>query len=90
MKNAQSVPELDTSASRPTGKKPEKIVTPTPVMIVTTCGVWYFGCNLLRKLGSRPSRAMAKNNRVWPKSIIRMTDGRARNAASPIRPATLL
>ena len=32
------------SASAPTGKKAANSATKTPVMIVTTCGVWNFGC----------------------------------------------
>ena len=73
------------SASTPTGKKAANSDTNTPVITVITCGVWYFGWTLDSTAGSRPSRLITKKMRVWPNIIIRMTEGRARPAARPIR-----
>ena len=39
MKNANSVPEFEMSASMPTGNTAANSDTATPVTIVTTCGV---------------------------------------------------
>src|SRR3546814_3457325 len=49
---ANSVPELETSASRPTGKNAAKSATNTPVRTVMTCGVWKFGCTFAKNSGS--------------------------------------
>ena len=40
MMNANSVPELEMSARMPTGTIAPNRATNTPVIIVTTCGVW--------------------------------------------------
>src|SRR3546814_17372504 len=61
---ANSVPELETSASRPTGKNAAKSATNTPVRTVMTCGVWNFGCTFEKNSGSRPSRLITKKMRV--------------------------
>ncbi len=82
-KNAHKVPPLDTDASCPTGKKAAEIATPRPVMIVTTCGVPYFGCTLDRAPGNKPSRLITKNTRVCANIIMSTTDGSANPAASP-------
>ena len=85
MKKANRVPELAMSASWPTGRKAAKKATATPVIMVTMCGVFHLGWILAKKPGSRPSRAITKKMRVWPNSMIRMTEGSARKAAMPIR-----
>ena len=50
MAKANSVPELEMSASSPTGKKAANTATNTPVMMVMTCGVWNCGCTVDRRL----------------------------------------
>ena len=85
-KKAHSVPPFDTDASWPTGKKAAEMATPRPVMIVTTCGVPYFGCTFDNMPGSRPSRLITKNTRVCANIIMSTTDGSAKPAA---RPSTL-
>ena len=61
---------------------PRTATRTTPVMMVTTCGVWNCGCTSTSTSGSRPSRAIVKRMRVWPKIIISTTDGSATMAAA--------
>src|SRR3546814_2968128 len=44
-----------------------------------------FGCTFEKTSGSSPSRLITKKMRVCPNIIIRITDGSARPAASPMR-----
>ena len=59
----------------------------TPVRIVVTCGVRYFGWTFAAHGGSRPSRAIEKKMRGWPSWNTSSTDVVAKTAPSEMMPA---
>ncbi len=64
---ANRVPMLHNSTTSLMFVAAEKTATSTPVKIVVTCGVRNLGCTLAAHWGSKPSRAMEKKMRGWPK-----------------------
>ena len=67
--------------------KHENVATATPVRIVVTCGVWYFGWIFAAHRGSRPSRAIEKKMRGCPSWNTISTDVHAKIAPSEMMPA---
>ena len=63
---AKSVPMFVRSMTSSMLAKAAKTPTKTPVRIVVTCGVLYFGWTLANVEGSSPSRAIEKKMRGWP------------------------
>src|ERR1044072_4849106 len=63
---AKSVPMFVRSMTSSMEAKAAKTPTKTPVRIVVTCGVLYFGWTEAKVEGSSPSRAIEKKMRGWP------------------------
>ena len=80
---ANSVPMLVSSTASLMFMNADSPPTTTPVMIVVTCGVWYFGWIFAAHGGSRPSRAIEKKIRGWPSWNTRSTELIAITAPSP-------
>ena len=72
----------------------EPSATTTPVTIVVTCGVRYFGCTRRNQGGSSPSRLMEKKMRGWPSwntsstAVMEITAPREMMAWPQVMPAT--
>ena len=64
--NAKRVPMFVSSTISLILATAETAATTTPVQIVVTCGVRYFGWTLAKCRGRSPSRDMEKNILGWP------------------------
>jgi hypothetical protein len=63
---ANNVPMLVRSTTSEMFANAENAATNTPVRMVPTYGVLYFGCTFAITGGSSPSRAIEKKMRGWP------------------------
>src|SRR5262249_28064834 len=63
---ANKVPMLERSAASPISTNPAGIPTAAPAIQVDQCGVLYFTLSVEKNFGSRPSRDIANQMRVWP------------------------
>src|SRR3982751_5187166 len=64
--NANNVPIFVRSTTSAMFANAANVATKSPVRIVPTYGVRYFGCTFENALGSRPSRDIEKKMRGWP------------------------
>ena len=87
MVKAARVPMLISSARMLSGITAAIRPNTMPTSQVAKNGVWKRGCTVDRRLGSRPSRDMAKMMRVWPKAITRITVVMPRMAPRSTKPA---
>ena len=78
--NANNVPMLTSSANVFSGNTNVTIATATPVTSVVRYGVRNRSDTAENTGGSRRSRHIAKNTRLWPISSTRTTDVRSRRA----------
>src|SRR5256885_13757178 len=84
---ANNVPMFVSSSTQPIGANAAESATNTPVMIVVTCGVLYFGCTRAAHGCSNPSRAIDMKIRAWPSWNTSKTDAIAATAPSARMPA---
>ncbi len=84
---AKSVPMLVSSTILSSGEINAKNPTNTPVQMVVTCGVRYFGWMAANFFGSRPSRDIEKKIRGCPYWKIRRTAVIATTAPNDTHPA---
>ncbi|MNT07391.1 hypothetical protein D3C72_1420910 [compost metagenome] len=87
MVKAARVPMLISSARMLSGITAAIRPNTMPTSQVAKNGVWKRGCTVDRRLGSKPSRDMAKMMRVWPKAITRITVVMPRMAPRSTKPA---
>ncbi len=80
--NAASVPALASAAMSASGNSPAMIDTTIAVKMVIRTGVPRLDTRA-SLAGSRPSRAMVKKIRLWPKKKARITVGSAITAEAP-------
>ena len=71
-----SVPMLVSSPKMSMGRMPPAMAQMTPVMMVVMCGVPKRGWIFAATGGKRPSCAIEKKMRGWPRSMTSMTDER--------------
>ena len=65
-KNSTSLAALTNSTNAPIGAMPASDAVTSPHSTVAFCGVFVLESTVLKKVGSSPSRAMAKRIRVMP------------------------